>query len=96
MSDHVTSAQSTGAAHGRASVGKVNYQKFTEALKATLQDDEVVRQVLDVFCKEFNFSPDVSTYSAKKGKQYSEWRRKKAEEIGCSVYQVSAGNKKKS
>jgi D-mannonate dehydratase len=55
---------------------------------------ELIDRICLNICEIFEYDPDATTYTKEKGKQHSEWRRKKAEEFGVSVYKVCKGVKK--
>lgn len=71
-------------------LSKKLYKEYEEYLNSKYKKDDVddiLKKLRDILL----FDPDKSNYTKEKGKQMVEWRKKKSEETGLSLYIINGG-----
>lgn len=74
---------------------KKRYTDFKTYLENEKElSEEIITRICYNLCEIFEYNPTGTTYTKEKGKQHSEWRKKKAEDLGISIRQMCKGVKK--
>jgi len=73
-------------------MSKRKYVEMQQFIHASCEK-EVAESICRKICEVMRFDPDVGLYSKKKVKQVTEWRERKAKELGLTVAQVRRGLK---
>jgi hypothetical protein len=72
-------------------LSKKRFKEVQDMLGAYISNTEL-DVVMKQFCEIMHFDPEASTYNQDKKEQIMKSRRKRAEELGVSIY-VTSGNK---
>ena len=90
---HLKRCNTMSAQVGRAhcSFTKKKYNEYKKALEQKVTDAELIESILKTLCDTLNFDPTAKVYNEQVAKRNKEWQKKKAEELGISVYEVSGG-----
>lgn len=73
-------------------VSKKLYNEFVTVLDSKLNDSKLTDEIKEAFKTIFKFDPEASTYNQEKKEQIMRSRKKRAEELGVSMY-VTGGSK---
>lgn len=72
----------------QVTIGKKKYHELIDAIEKEFDYDTSLR-ISKLFCKLFNFDPSIPCYTKERGLMSAQWKRDKANELGCKSYQVS-------
>lgn len=75
-----------------AYVSKRLYNEFVSVLDSKINDSQLADEIKDAFKTVFKFDPNATTYNQDKKEQILKSRKKRAEELGVSMY-VTGGSK---
>ena len=70
---------------------KRRYQEILSLLQETFDDTSGIERFVSEFKKIMRFDPEVKTYTKEKGRAYIEARKKRAEELGVSLWVYGGG-----
>ena len=86
-------ADAAVAGRGYARVSKKRWAEITDLLRSQYGSDGVMNETIRKIEEILQFDPTQRTYTVEETKRMTEWRRKKAEKSGQSLY-VTAGVKR--
>jgi hypothetical protein len=79
---------------GPCLLSKKKYKELRDHFANTVNDDEIVNNLLEKLCEVLKFDPELGIYNKERGKRMIEYRNKKAEEAGLTIYAWRKQNKK--
>lgn len=73
-------------------MSKKRYHEIEEILSSLIKNPEEHSLAMSKICEIMKFDPNRNTYTPKVKENNANWRKKRAEELGVSIY-VASGNK---
>ena len=89
----LAAADTAVAGKGHARVSKKRWAEITDLLRSQYGSDSVMDETIRKIEEILQFDPTQRTYTVEETKRMTEWRRKKAEKSGQSLY-VMTGAKR--
>lgn len=78
----------TESKKGNSKLSKARYIELEAMFKREIDNEELLNRVLKNFLDIMQFDPAASTYTPDRREKCAEYRRKKAEEMGTSIYKA--------
>lgn len=70
-------------------LSKKRFVAISDQIHSILDDNDKVEAILKIICSETNFDPSSKQYTPEQGKRDRENRKKRANELGISLYEAS-------
>ena len=93
ISAEVPAAASPGPQRAVAQISKKRWAEACGALREELGDTPATQAAINRLQTIFRFNPDLPAYTPEQAERMVEWRRKKAEATGQSIWVVSGGKR---
>ena len=70
-------------------MSRKRYHEIAESLATFIEDSEKLEQALSSIREIMKFDPEKKIYTKEMGQNTAAWRKKKAQELGVSTYELS-------
>lgn len=70
-------------------ISRKRFESISNQIHRILDDQDKIEAILKIICSETKYDPSCKTYTPEQGKKARESRKKRANELGLSVYESS-------